>query len=66
MSVAKVIEVIAEGKTIEEAVNNGVHEASETVKGIKHVDIKHMHAHVEDGKVRHFRVILKISFVVDK
>lgn len=64
MSVAKVIEVICEGKTIEEALNSGVEEVSKTVKNIRHIDIDHIHANIENNKVTSYRVITKISFVV--
>lgn len=66
MTVAKVIEIIAEGKTIEDAVSAGVREASETVKNIKHVDIKHVHADVKDNKIVAYRAILKISFLIER
>lgn len=66
MTVAKVIEIIAEGKTIEDAVNNGIREAAETVKNIKHIDIKHIHANVERNKVIAFRVIIKVSFIIER
>ncbi len=66
MSVAKVIEIMAEGKTIEDAINNGIREAGETVKNIKHVDIKHIHADVVGNKISVYRVILKISFVIER
>jgi flavin-binding protein dodecin len=65
MSVAKVIEIICEGKTIEEAINAGLKEVSKTVKNIKHVDIDHVHANVSDNKVSSYRVITKVSFVVE-
>lgn len=66
MTVAKVIEVICEGKTIEDAINAGLKEAAKSVKNIKHVDIDHIHAHVNDNnQVDSFRVITKISFVVE-
>ncbi|NGX26584.1 MAG: hypothetical protein K940chlam6_00509 [Chlamydiae bacterium] len=65
MSVAKVLEIICEGKTIEEAINSGLQEVGKSVKNIKHVDIDHIHANVSDNKVSSFRVIVKISFVVE-
>lgn len=65
MTVAKVIEISCEGKTIEDAINAGIKEASKTVKNIKHVDVKHIHAHVENNKVVSFRVLTKISFVIE-
>jgi len=65
MTVAKVIEVICEGKTIEDAINAGLKEAGKSVKNITHVDIDHIHANVENNQVTSYRVITKISFVVE-
>ncbi len=64
MSIVKVIEVLCEGKTIEDALNAGVKEASKTIKGIKQIDVKWIHGNVENGKVTSYRVNAKISFVV--
>jgi flavin-binding protein dodecin len=66
MSVAKVIEVICEGKTIEDAINAGLQEVGKSVQNIKHVDIDHVHANVSNNQVSSFRVIAKVSFVVER
>lgn len=65
MSIVKVIEVLCEGKTIEEAMSAGVREASKTIKNIKQIDVKWIHAHVENDKITSFRVNAKISFVIE-
>lgn len=65
MSIVKVIEVLCEGKTIEEAMSAGVKEASKTVKNIKQIDVKWIHGHVENGKITNYRVNAKISFVIE-
>lgn len=65
MSIVKVIEIMCEGKTIEEAMNSGVREASKTIRNIKQIDAKWIHAHVENDKISHFRVNAKISFVIE-
>ncbi len=65
MSLAKVIEVIAEGKTIEGAIDAAVKEASDTVRNIKHVYVEGIQALVNDTKVTNYRVNVKITFVVD-
>ena len=64
MSVAKIIEVVGEGKTIEEATQNIVNEVSKTVKHIKGVNIVNFHADVDDNKVVKYRVDAKVAFVV--
>jgi flavin-binding protein dodecin len=65
MSVVKIIEIICEGKTIEDALSSGVREASKTIKNIKQIDLKWIHAHVENEKITGYRVNAKISFVVE-
>lgn len=65
MSLAKVIEVLAEGDSIESAVQSAVDEAGETVRGIKHVYVNDVQALVEDGRVSRYRVNCKVTFVVD-
>ena len=65
MSLAKVIEVIAEGKTIELAVDAAVNEASDSVRSIKSIYIEGIQALVDDSKVTKYRVNVKVTFVVD-
>ena len=65
MSIAKVIEVLAEGDSIEAAIQTAVTEASETVRGIKRVYVEGVQAIVEDNQVVRYRVDAKLTFVVD-
>ncbi|CDZ80061.1 hypothetical protein BN1013_00566 [Candidatus Rubidus massiliensis] len=65
MTVVKVIEVIAEGKNIEDAVNKAVAEACKTLHNLKQVNVEHIEALVENNKVVNYRIRTKISFVVD-
>jgi flavin-binding protein dodecin len=65
MSLAKVIEVIAEGPTMEEAVENAVIDASKTVHNIKSVYVENMQGVVEGNSVAKFRVNVKVTFVLD-
>jgi dodecin len=64
MSIVKVIEVIAEGKTIDEAVHNALKEASMTINDIKQIDIEHIYAKVENNKILGYRINCDISFVI--
>ncbi|HLR26722.1 MAG TPA: dodecin family protein [Fodinibius sp.] len=66
MSLAKVIEVLAEGKTIEEAFENAVAEASQTVDSIKSVWASDVEAKVENGEIQSYRITAKITFTVNK
>jgi hypothetical protein len=65
MSIAKVIEVLAEGDTVEDAVESAVRGASESVRNIKHVYVEGFQAIVEDNQVMKYRVNAKITFVVE-
>jgi flavin-binding protein dodecin len=65
MSLAKVIEILAEGSSVEDAIENGIKEASSTVRKIKHVYVEGIQAIVEDNAVAKYRLNLKITFVVD-
>lgn len=65
MALAKIIEVSAEGETIETAVDNAVAEASKSVRGISAVNVENIKALVSDDRVTTYRVLCKISFVID-
>ena len=65
MSLAKVIEVIAEGSSVEDAVSNAVSEASKTVQGISGVWVQDIKGVVEDNQVTMYRVNVKITFVLN-
>jgi flavin-binding protein dodecin len=65
MSIAKVIEVLAEGDSIEGAVQSAVTEAAETVRGIKQVYVEGVQAIVDDNQVVKYRVNAKLTFIVE-
>lgn len=65
MALAKVIEVLAEGETIEAAVESAVKEASDSVRNIRHVYAKEFQALVENNKVARYRVNCKVTFLVE-
>lgn len=65
MSIVKVIEVISEGGTIDEALKNAVIEASKTVENIKQINVDHIEGVVENKQIKKIRINCKISFVVE-
>jgi hypothetical protein len=65
MSIAKVVEVLAEGHSIEGAIQAAVSEAAESVRGIKHVYVEGVQAIVQDDEVVKYRVNAKLTFVVE-
>lgn len=61
----KVIEIIGiSSKSFDDAINQALAKASKSVKGITGFEvIKHM-ASVEDGKIKQYKVNLKLAFPV--
>ncbi len=64
MSVVKVIELLAEGSTMEDAVEAALAEASKTIRNIKSVYVEDIQALVENNKISKYRLNVKVSFVV--
>lgn len=64
MSIAKVIEVLAEGDSIESAMQTAVTEAGKTVRNIQTVYVSDMQGIVKGGKIDRYRVNCKVTFVV--
>ena len=65
MSVAKVIELISEGATVEEAVSKAAAKATKTLRNVTAVNVKNIKALVENGKVVKYRVNTKVTFVLE-
>lgn len=66
MSVAKVIELNASSvKSVEDAVQHGLHKCAESVKNIKGAWVNELKVvTADDGTVLEWRVNLKVSFIV--
>ena len=61
----KVIEIIGVSeKSFEDAVNNAVKKASESVSGITGVEVVSQTARVADGKVMRYAATCKLAFAV--
>lgn len=66
MSVAKIIEISASShKSFEDAVRNGIKEASKSLKNISGAWVKDQEVGVKDGEVTDYRVKLKVTFVIN-
>ena len=65
MAVIKVIEIMSNSKkSWEDAVAKGVAKASESVKNIRSASVQHQSCVVDGGKIKEYRVNLKVSFEV--
>ena len=65
MSVAKVTEIIASSKkSFEDAAQQGIKRASETLNGITSAWVKSQSVTVKNGQVDEYRVNLRITFIL--
>ncbi len=65
MKTVKVIELIGTSKqSWEDAANNAVKEAQETIKGITGIEVVGQTARVENGGVTEYRTNVKLAFLV--
>ena len=65
MSTVKVVELIGMStKNWEDAANNAIKEAAETVEGITGLEVVAQTAKVGKGKITEYRTTVKIAFLV--
>ncbi len=63
MTVEKSIDLTATGSSIEDAVEQAVHRASLTLKGLTSFEIERIEGVIEGGEVA-YRVLVRISFQI--
>ncbi|MCB1792558.1 MAG: dodecin domain-containing protein [Gammaproteobacteria bacterium] len=66
MSVAKVTEIIASSKVgFDDAVAKGIKRASKTLRNVTSAWVQDQQVVVKDGKVKEYRVNLKVTFILN-
>ena len=64
--VYRIIEVAGSSeKSLEDAIENAIGRASRTLRQVGWFEVVQTRGHVEDGKVAHYQVILKVGFTLD-
>lgn len=59
----KKVELVGSSPTsIEDAINNALAEASKSLKLLEWFEVTETRGHINDGKVAHFQVTLKVGF----
>jgi flavin-binding protein dodecin len=65
MSVAKVIEIKSSSKkSFEDAVENGIKQASKTLEEVTGAWVSSQEVVVDDGKISQYRVLMKVTFIL--
>jgi len=64
--VYKVIEIVGSSETsIEEAIKGAIAQANKTIRNMDWFEVVQTRGHIENGKVGHFQVTLKIGFTLE-
>ena len=64
--VYKMIELVGSSTTtMEDAVHNAVERASKTLRNLRWFEVVDTRGHIDDGKVAHWQVKIKIGFTLD-
>jgi flavin-binding protein dodecin len=64
--VYKILELTGSSPTsIEDAVNTAIAKAGETVRNLQWFEVVETRGHIEDGKVAHWQVTLKVGFTLE-
>jgi len=67
MAVARVTEIIASSKKgFDDAIQAGVKRATKTLKNVKGAWVQDQKIIIDNGKIVEYRVIMKVTFVLEK
>ena len=66
MSVAKVTEISAtSSKSFEDAIQQGLHRAADTLRNIRSAWIKEQHVRCDQSRITEYQVNMMVTFVLD-
>jgi dodecin len=64
-NVYKIIEIVGSSPSgIEDAIEQAIGRASSTLEELRWFEVKEMRGHVENGRVAHYQVTLRIGFTL--
>jgi hypothetical protein len=64
--VYKVIDIVGSSEaSIEDAIAVAVERASQTLKNLRWFEVVQTRGHIEEGRVQHYQVMLKVGFTLD-
>ncbi len=65
MAVARITEIISGSKkSFQDAVENGIERANETLKNVEGAWVKDQSVVLKDGKIKEYRVVMKVTFIL--
>jgi flavin-binding protein dodecin len=64
--VYRVIEIVGSSQSgIEDAIRAGIDRANATIRNLRWFEVVRTSGQIEDGKVKHFQVTLKVGFTME-
>ena len=61
----RVIQIVGSSdKSVDDAIQRAVSRASQTLRNLRWFEVVETRGHIEDGKVQHYQVTLKIGFTI--
>jgi len=64
--VYRVIEIAGSSEVSHaEAINNAIARASRTIRHLRWFEVTQMRGEIEDGKIRHYQVSMKVGFTLE-
>jgi hypothetical protein len=65
-NVYKIVEIVGSSTVgIEDAVQKAIERAAKSLREIRWFEVKETRGHVEDGRVAHYQVTLRVGFTLD-
>ena len=62
----RVIQIVGSSETsVDDAIKRAVARASQTLRNLRWFEVVETRGHIENGKVHHFQVTLKIGFTME-
>ena len=62
----RVIQIVGSSeKSTDDAIHSAIQRASKTLRDLRWFEVVETRGHIQDGKVHHFQVTLKIGFTLD-
>jgi flavin-binding protein dodecin len=63
----KIVQLAGSSETsIEEAIQSAITRAAQTLKHLRWFEVLETRGHIEDGRVRHYQVTLKVGFTLEE
>ncbi len=65
--VYKIVELVGSStEGIEEAIDNAIDTADDSVRNMRWFEVEETRGHIEDGEVAHYQVMVRVGFTLDK